>query len=56
MKEFCDTGDVLVAAAAPEVVGMVVVTGETEGWGGSSDILGSVRSSDTRLLGTGLRR
>jgi hypothetical protein len=46
----------LVATAASEVAGMVVVVGETEGWGGSPNILGSARSSDTRLLGLGLRR
>jgi hypothetical protein len=47
MKESCNTGaagDVLVAAAATEVTGMGPFTGGTEGWGGLSDILGSVGS------------
>jgi hypothetical protein len=46
MKESCDTGvvgDVLVAAAAPEVAGMGPVVGGTKGWGGLFDILGSAR-------------
>jgi hypothetical protein len=47
MKESYDTGAVgdMLVAAAPEVAEMVPIAGETESWGGSSNILGSVRST-----------